>query len=172
MKVSLSTSWQKFTIQIDIPSISGKTIDAADNKLRCLFWMDAGTDFNSRSDTLGHQSGTFDFADVQLEAGTRATPFERRPIAVEMPLCQRYYVSDLRTSVDFVASSTVGSSGFNFPVRMRAIPTITHTAIISQNISNTTVMDVSESGGNLQVISTSTTARTYRYTDIKADAEL
>lgn len=29
--------------------------------------------------------------EVQLELGSRATPFERRPIGVELTLCQRYY---------------------------------------------------------------------------------
>jgi hypothetical protein len=35
--------------------------------------------------------GTFKIGDVQLEAGSSATEFERRPIGVELALCQRYY---------------------------------------------------------------------------------
>jgi hypothetical protein len=34
---------------------------------------------------------TVDFASVQVEAGTVATPFEVRPYGVELALCQRYY---------------------------------------------------------------------------------
>ena len=36
-------------------------------------------------------SGTFKIGDVQLEAGSTATDFERRPIGTELALCQRYY---------------------------------------------------------------------------------
>jgi len=36
-------------------------------------------------------SGTFKIGDVQLEAGSTATEFERRPIGTELQLCQRYF---------------------------------------------------------------------------------
>lgn len=36
-------------------------------------------------------SGTATLGQVQLEFGSRATPFEPRPIGVEVALCQRYY---------------------------------------------------------------------------------
>jgi hypothetical protein len=36
-------------------------------------------------------SGTATLGNVQLEFGSRATPFEQRPIGVELALCQRYY---------------------------------------------------------------------------------
>jgi hypothetical protein len=38
---------------------------------------------------LGSQTLTFD--DAQLELGTVATPFEQRPIGLELDLCHRYY---------------------------------------------------------------------------------
>lgn len=89
---SLTTSWQKFTATVSIPSISGKTIGSDNNDyISFAFWFDAGSDYNSRTNSLGQQSGTFDIAQVQLEEGTVATPFEHRPIGMELSLCQRYY---------------------------------------------------------------------------------
>jgi len=42
--------------------------------------------------TVGAQiSGTWTIDNVQLEAGSTATDFERRPIGTELALCQRYY---------------------------------------------------------------------------------
>ena len=73
-KFSLTTSWQKFTATVVIPTISGTTIGAGDH-LAFQFWFEAGSTFDSRTDTLGQQSGTFDIAQVQLEVGSVATPF-------------------------------------------------------------------------------------------------
>lgn len=90
-KVNLTTSWQKFEISVFIPSISGKTIGTDGNDcLTFQFWFDAGSNFNSRTNSLGQQSGTFDIAQVQIEEGTIATPFDQRPIGAELSLCQRY----------------------------------------------------------------------------------
>jgi len=92
VKKALTTSWQKITHTFTVPSISGKTLGTSGaDRLVLIIWFDAGSNFNSRTDTLGHQSGTFDIAQVQVEAGPVATPFERRPIGTELALCQRYY---------------------------------------------------------------------------------
>ena len=89
---NLTTSWQKFTATVAVPSISGKTLGSDGNdRLELNFWLEAGSDFNSRTNSLGNQSGTFDIAQVQLEEGPVATPFEQRPIGTELALCQRYF---------------------------------------------------------------------------------
>ena len=89
---SLTTSWQKFTTTVSIPSISGKTLGTNGNDyLHLVIWFDSGSTYSSRNNSLGQQSGTFDIAQVQLEIGTAATPFEHRPIGMELSLCQRYY---------------------------------------------------------------------------------
>ncbi|MGC5808680.1 hypothetical protein [Ralstonia pseudosolanacearum] len=66
-------------------------VGGGNDYLAVLFWFDAGSNFNARTNSLGQQTGTFDIAQVQLEAGVAATPFELRPWAAETLLCQRYY---------------------------------------------------------------------------------
>jgi hypothetical protein len=90
--IALTSSWRYYTVTVNIPSISGKTVGTTDDGwLQLLFWFDAGSSFNSRTNSLGQQSGTFDIAQVQLEAGPTATPFERRPYGVELGMAMRYY---------------------------------------------------------------------------------
>lgn len=89
---ALTTSWQKFTVSVTVPSVSGKTLGSNnDDRFAVVFWFDAGSSFNTRTNSLGQQSGTFSIAQVQLEQGTAATSFEQRPPSVEVPMCQRYF---------------------------------------------------------------------------------
>lgn len=90
--VALTTSWVKHTVSVAIPSINGKTIGTDGNDfLQLAFWLDAGSNYNARTNSLGQQSGTFEFSQVQLEAGSVATTFEPRSVGEELALCQRYY---------------------------------------------------------------------------------
>lgn len=122
--VALTTSWTKYTVTVNIPSVSGKTLGTAGNDyLYFTFWFDAGSDFDARTASLGQQSGTFDIAQVQIEEGTAATPFEMRPYGMELSLCQRYYLHQMATNATGYATG-VGQTArcgtqVNFPVALR-----------------------------------------------------
>ena len=125
--VSLTTSWAKHSLTFDIPSVSGKTLgtDGADT-LSFHFWFDAGSDYNSRTNSLGQQSGTFDIAQVQLEVGDTATPFEHRSYGQELALCQRYYQECIikdRVFCSYNNSSASYGGSFQWRTVMRAAPT-------------------------------------------------
>ena len=134
---SLTTSWQKFTATVAIPSISGKTIGSDGNDyLGFVFFFDAGSDWNSRTNSLGQQSGTFDIAQIQLEEGTVPTPFEHRPYGTELALCQRYCVvwkdnSHIGTGTAYNATSM--NITVPVPVPMRATPSPSKTTAPSGN---------------------------------------
>lgn len=82
--------------------------------------------------TLG---ATIDFTGVQLEAGSKASPFEQRLYGTELMLCQRYYESTAYPDAGFTIGATrIGvcltsnaySTGFNFIVPKRTnAPTVT-----------------------------------------------
>jgi hypothetical protein len=126
--VTLSTTWQRYSLTTTLGSASGKTI-AGNHHLGLLLWLSAGSDFNARTNTLGIQSNTFEFWGVQVEKGSIATPFEQRPIGTELALCQRYYWRQTST-----AGGNIFGFGFcsNFgnivdiviktPVTMRLLP--------------------------------------------------
>ena len=124
-KVSIGTSWQKIIITANVPSIGGKTLGTDNNSSFNLnIWFDAGSDYNSRTDTLGQQDGTFDIAQVQVEPGPVATPFERRPIGTELSLCQRYFCVAVATTRGYNAGSGFVDTAVRWPVTMRATPTV------------------------------------------------
>jgi hypothetical protein len=142
VKKALTTSWQKITHTVTVPSISGKTLGSNDNGyLRLNIWFDAGSNFNANTDTLGQQSGTFDIAQVQVEPGPVATPFERRPIGTELALCQRYYEtrpSGFALVLSPGARSTYNAGSFvsyQFKQTKRSVPSVTAT---SANINTLT----------------------------------
>lgn len=75
-------------------------------------------------------SGTATLGQVQLEFGSRATPFEQRPIGVELALCQRYYyrwggtvLGDIYVSAYQPASSSIIMT-YRHPVVMRDTPSL------------------------------------------------
>jgi len=74
--------------------------------------------------TVGAQtSGTWAIGNVQLEAGSVATPFERRQYTTELLLCQRYY-NLMYCEIGGVTASGIGLYiSYNYPTIMRATPT-------------------------------------------------
>ena len=111
---SLTSYWQKFTRTISLP-----------------------TDFNTSraydefaiSMPVG-KNGTVDIAQVQLELGKVATPFEHRSYGEELALCQRYYyvVGSEGNLTNYMTGGIEGASsaalgGLAFPVEMRSVPT-------------------------------------------------
>ena len=133
--VALTTTWQKKTITLTVPSIIGKALgtDGIHTSSTALgFWLDAGSTYNTMTASLGQQSGTFDIAQVQLEVGSVATPFENRHYGLELSLCQRYYEV---SGVNRLRITPPGSSGLILPmffkVEKRVIPTMSLSLIDS-----------------------------------------
>jgi len=120
-QVTLSTSWARYSVTVTLPSISGKTISATDSYLHLEMWVSAGSDFNSRTGSLGIQSNTFDIWGVQVEAGAVATPFTTATgtLQGELAACQRYYY---RIAGNSAYSYTGYGSGYSSTVAFYVVP--------------------------------------------------
>ncbi len=121
---TVTSSWQRFEIDVTVPSVSGKTIGTG-NYLQIQF--------TQPSTDSGTSAWTLDITGIQLEVGETATPFEHEDIATTLAKCQRYYFKILSTSnADAFAvgqnNTTLRSDGsLGFPVTMRASPTAIET---------------------------------------------
>jgi hypothetical protein len=129
-QVTLSTSWERHSVTVSVPSVSGKTIGTSDFLILLLF-VSAGSDFNARTGSLGIQSNTFEIWGVQMEYGSKATPFQTASGSIqgELAMCQRYYQvivsGDAKTVVNTAAYDSTSVYGvYRTQVSMRTAPTL------------------------------------------------
>jgi hypothetical protein len=133
-KQAITTAWARYSFTISVPSISGKTLGTNNNSfLQLCIYLSAGTAFNARTGSLGIQSNTFNIWGVQVEYGSKATPFQTAsggsPQA-ELAMCQRYYWRNTAGESLAAMSGTMGAGSTTevdhavvYPVPMRVRPT-------------------------------------------------
>lgn len=164
-KLGVTTGWAKYTVTVDLPSISGRTVNTTTNVLNtdCLvinIWLMAGSNNGYRTDFLGVPSSAsyvFDLAQVQFEEGPNASSFEIRPPGVEFNLCQRYYQT-LPANFSFVTRCTSASgwnqAWFTRPVPLRGgYPLWTNNFAIDSTSSAITIFGTSTTPGACSVTS-------------------
>ncbi len=148
--VSSSDTWEYKTITF--PADTSGTFD--DDNARSLilqWWLAAGSNYTSGTlnttwssvttanrvvgqvNALDSASNNFLVTGVQLEVGSRATPFEHRSFGEELAACQRYYFKFLEGStkeigVAWYYTASHASFMFRYPTTMRATPTATDAA--------------------------------------------
>jgi hypothetical protein len=128
---TLSANWQQYTWTVAVPSISGKTLGTNGDDYLGIFIR-----------TQPNLVHTVNFASVQVEKGSVATPFEVRPFATELALCQRYYYqitaltnsggsqSNINWGIAYVRSAGNASIYYSLPVPMRTQPTFFNNATL------------------------------------------
>lgn len=151
---ALTTNWQKFTTTVTLPSVIGKTIFDV-NSLDVVFWFDAGSNYNARTNNLGQQSGLFFISQVQLEDGETATGFDNRPTDIELFLCQRYYQQSRIAISQYGSASMIWQHSTSLFREMRGNPTVT---LLSSNVTNCTVSVNSLTSPQAVVLSGTVTA--------------
>ena len=144
---------------------------------------------------LSVEFGIGTLSKVQVEPGATVTPFEFRPIGVELALCQRYFY---KTYPQTTAMGSVGNVGAlfgavqgacnyfclpcSFPVTMRAVPTVTNYATIAGGATGQMTFDgvnkaaspvsVGETGVTIRVNNLASTVDQFATVHVTASAEL
>lgn len=124
---TLTSNWVRYTAQITVPSLDGKTVGAGS-----YFLLDIGQHSNNASTAFD-----LNITGVMLEEGSQASPFEHEPTSVTLAKAQRYFykMTNNKTSWLYAVTTSHGSGlrrrSIHLPVTMRTTPTatisITHT---------------------------------------------
>jgi hypothetical protein len=153
LTISAANTWEYKTVTV-AGDTTGTWVGATNGVgVRVVFNLGCGTtrsntagawaagDFRAPTgavSVVGTSGATFYITGVQLEAGSVATPFERRPYGTELALCQRYYEVGGFFYVGYVAIGTNLGSTVKFVETKRASPTLTQTNTSTGNCSPTT----------------------------------
>jgi hypothetical protein len=123
---TVNSTLTQYTTNISVPA-------AATTGIEILFTVGAQT------------SGTWQIGNVQFEAGSIATPFERQIYSNQLSQCQRYYYkaqanpSSLGTTFTYggysYSATNAAQSMIPFPTTMRANPTSTQSGISLAQLS-------------------------------------
>jgi len=114
--VVLSAAWVRVTATGTVPSIAGKTIGA-------------GSYLETRFGLISGATGTVEIAQVQLEAGPLATPFEERPVVLGLALAKRFFervggtIADTHVGKGFADSTTAALVNLDYAEK-RVVPSI------------------------------------------------
>lgn len=145
--INAANTWEQKTITVP-GDTTGTWLTDNGIGVRVGFTLGAGADFidtanmwsavedfaaTGQTQWIATNGATFYITGVQLEAGTVATPFERRPYGTELALCQRYFETGYnRFRIDpFVSSGTTRP----YAVVKRAAPTVT-TSLVNGTIQS------------------------------------
>ena len=146
--ISLADTWEQKTITV-VGDTSGTWGTDNGVGIEIFFGIGAGSLYNGTAgvwssnnytsvtgavSVIGTLNATFYITGVQLEAGSTATDFERRPYGTELALCQRYYWKTssgnayARQANGFIESATKAEFMMRHPVQMRSTPTVVNSS--------------------------------------------
>ena len=160
--VTLSTSWEKYTVTLTTNTLSGKTFGTNNNdylRFHFLYMWGSSNPFGATGSETYVGSGYVDIAQVQLNAGSEALPFCPRSYGEELALCYRYFqnLNYFNTTSSYRASYGVGQSissttvyvhiGYLQPMRTTPTLSFNNLAIRNGSGSRITCTGLSLDGG-------------------------
>ena len=152
--INSANTWEFKTITIPLDTTGTWNSSGANASLNIGWSLGVGTNLRGTANTwqaggavqtsgsvnlVSNAAATWQITGVQLEAGTVASPFERRDYGRELMMCQRYFESLPLVSGDtdmnyagFVITGTLADLAVKFQVTKRTAPTCTLNGSVTQ----------------------------------------
>lgn len=167
--ISAANTWEQKTVNI-AGDTSGTWLTTNGAGIKLGFQLGVGSTFTGTAGSwsagnywgatgatnlIATNGATFYITGVQLEAGSVASPFERRDYGRELDLCQRYYVGSYEywfTSGYDTSYTTVNRGGIGWSYQMRATPSIVITGggMAGHHSTPPVALSVSRNGASLE----------------------
>jgi len=197
--VNAANTWEQKSISI-AGDTSGTWLTTNGLGVRIFWDLGSGSGSNGTANTwnagsywrtsgcvnwISNSGATFYITGVQLEAGSVATPFERRSYGQELALCQRYYEKSYNqatapgTASDVgmfcaVGSNTSSCGGLTWKVTKRAAPIVTlysydgtsgavDKLASGTKVTGATAQDIGENSFRYVGVTTTTESHKYQY---------
>jgi hypothetical protein len=149
--VTLTGSWAPFAVTIAVPSIAGRTLGTDGNdSINLLIWTSAGSDFNSRANSLGLQTIGVDLWGIHVKLGvhtTAAVEMYRQPeLGPELARCERYYETGTIRLAGTSALGIANVTPVSYKTTKRAIPAVS--LIDRVAVGNVSALNYSAGGIN------------------------
>lgn len=141
--ITLTSNWTRYTFTFSTNPIDGKTFGFnADDSIFVRFWHIWGATHQTRVGATTAETfrgaGNIDIAQVQVNTGDTALPFQPRSFTEELALCQRYYQKSfplvfapaqnsgtlIGTAHAFLNTTGFNSTTVRFSARMRITPSL------------------------------------------------
>jgi multidrug efflux pump subunit AcrA (membrane-fusion protein) len=165
--VVLTTTNQRFTITTSAVASNATNV--------CLVFGEVS------SASASGANDWFELSDVQLEAGSVASPFERRDYGRELIMCQRYYanlIPDANPSPAYFGMGSTYAAAYIYkdlilPVQMRTAPTASITVTSKPNLNAVAAIPRASNRVEVQCTSTGAVTDSYFYASVfNVSAEL
>ena len=138
--VTVSTTYQRFSLIFILPSVAGKTLGTDGTDWTSLqFWFSSGSTNNTRAGNIGTQTAIFGIWGVQMELGPVATPLEKPDPQQDLAKCQRFYQTGVIGLGGYGGAGIGMQVSLPFPVPMRGVPTLTPTFTTQTNCGSSTL---------------------------------